>query len=81
MIVEVRLFAVARQLAERDSVSLELPDGATLAALRAALAAKVPPLSGVLGQMTFAIGTEYADDRDTIPPDATIACIPPVSGG
>ena len=81
MNVQLRLFAVARQLAGRDRLSLELPDDATLAKLRDRLAEEVPQLAPVLGQMTFAIGTEYADDGTVIPPDAEVACIPPVSGG
>jgi len=79
--VRVRLFAVARQWAGRDSVTLDLPDGASLAQLRRRLAEEVPQLSQAMGQMTFAIGAQYADDRATIPPDAEVACIPPVSGG
>jgi molybdopterin converting factor subunit 1 len=77
----VRLFAVARQLAGRESLTLDLPDGATLSDVRQRLAAEVPQLAGVLGQVRFAIGTEYADDQAVVPADAEVACIPPVSGG
>ena len=81
MRVSIRLFAVAKQLAGRERIELELPDGATLAQLRRRLAEEVPELAGVLGQMTFAVGTEYAHDGAIIPPGADVACIPPVSGG
>ena len=81
MKVPVRLFAVARQLAGQDRVTLELPEGATLAQLRARLAEEVPELAGLLDRIAMAVGTEYADDGTTIPPDTEVACIPPVSGG
>ena len=81
MKVCVRLFAVAKQAAGRDLVELELPDGATIAQLRRELAARVPQLSGFLGQMTFALDARYAADDALVPAGAEIACIPPVSGG
>jgi molybdopterin converting factor small subunit len=31
--------------------------------------------------MMLAVNTEYADDEMRIPPEADVACIPPVSGG
>jgi molybdopterin converting factor subunit 1 len=79
--VAVRLFAVAKQTAGRETVELELADGATIAQLRSRLAAEVPPLAGLLGQMMFAIEARYAADEAVIPPGAEVACIPPVSGG
>ncbi len=81
MIVRVRLFAVAKQRAGCDAVELDLPSGATVADLRRELGRRVPALAGLMGQMLFALGTHYADDRTTIPPGADAACIPPVSGG
>ena len=81
MKVRVRLFAVAKQVAGCDCVELELPQGATIAQLRTRLSEQVPQLSSLLGQMVFAIRTQYANDGDTIPPEADVACIPPVSGG
>jgi molybdopterin synthase catalytic subunit/molybdopterin synthase sulfur carrier subunit len=81
MRVQLRLFAVAKQMAGRDSIELELPEGATIAELRRELGARVPELSGLTPQMMFAVDAEYADDDRTIDPDADLACIPPVSGG
>ena len=81
MKIRVRLFAVARQVAGRDSVELDLPEGATIAQLRGQLGTQVPPLSGIVPQMMFAVDMQYANDATRIPPDAEVACIPPVSGG
>ena len=81
MKVQVRLFAAARQVAGRDSVGVELPDGATVAQLRRHLQLQLPHLSVLLRQATFAVDAEYSPDTSKIPPHAEIACIPPVSGG
>lgn len=79
--VRVRLFAVAKQLAGRESIEVPLPEGAGLAQLREALVREVPQLSGLVERMMFAVGTDYADEATPIPAGADVACIPPVSGG
>jgi molybdopterin converting factor small subunit len=79
--VRVRLFAVARQVASRGSVELELPEGATIGRLRGQLGVQVPALAGIVAQMMFAVDMQYANDETRIPPHADVACIPPVSGG
>ena len=81
MNVRVRLFAAARQAAGCETVEMELPRGSTVGQLRRRLAGEIPQLSGLVGQAMFAIDAEYARDSDEIPPDADVACIPPVSGG
>jgi molybdopterin converting factor subunit 1 len=81
MRVPVRLFAVARQRAGRPVVELDLPDGATVADLKAALAEAVPELAAILAAARFAVDSEYADDASPIRPGAELALIPPVSGG
>ena len=81
MNVRVRLFAAARQAAGCETVELDLPQGATIGELRRRLAGQLPQMSGLLGQVMFAIDTEYARDSDEIRPGADVACIPPVSGG
>jgi molybdopterin converting factor small subunit len=79
--IRVRLFAVAKQVAARDSIDLELPEGATIAEVRRRLGDEVPQLSGLVWQMMFAVNAQYAEDAAVIPAGADVACIPPVSGG
>jgi molybdopterin converting factor subunit 1 len=79
--VSVRLFAVARELAGRELVELELPEGSTIAELRTHLAEAVPDLAAVLPHVLFAVESEYASDGQLVPEGRQIACIPPVSGG
>jgi molybdopterin synthase catalytic subunit len=49
--------------------------------VRAALAAAHPVLVPLLPTCRFAIGTEFAEEGDVVPPGAEVAIIPPVSGG
>jgi len=79
--VEVKLFAVAKQLAGQGSVTLDLPESVTIRELRAALAESVPQLADLLKHARFAVNAEYASDDTRLPPGAEVACIPPVSGG
>lgn len=81
MRVRVRLFAASRELCGTGSIDLDLVEGATVADLRKALAAEAPPLSRIMPQLMFAVGTRYADDKTPLAAGAEIACIPPVSGG
>lgn len=77
----VRLFAIARECAGRGEVIVRLPSRATVAVLRAALAEQVPGLASIAPRVMIAVNSEYADDDVEIPPDASLAVIPPVSGG
>jgi molybdopterin converting factor subunit 1 len=81
MMLSVRLFARARDLAGADAVPVEVPAGATVADLRRALAARHPALAGLLPRCAIAVGDEYADDRLTLPVGVEVAVLPPVSGG
>ena len=57
MIVTVKLFAVARQLAQSDEVEVEIPPNATVADLRANLKEQYPSLDQLMGHVLFAVGT------------------------
>jgi molybdopterin synthase catalytic subunit len=81
MHVRVRLFARARDLAAADTVFLDLPAGATAGDLRRRLAEVTPALGGLLERSALAVNDEFADDSLTLPVDAEVALLPPVSGG
>jgi molybdopterin synthase catalytic subunit len=81
MIVHVRLFARARDLAGADSVAVELPDGATVADLRRRLAADHSALVGLLKRSALAVESEFAEDSRMLTANMEIALLPPVSGG
>jgi molybdopterin converting factor subunit 1 len=77
----VRLFARARDVAGTDAVDLMLPAGATVAELRAALAAACPALAPLVARSAVAVSEEFAGDDVVIPAGAEVALLPPVSGG
>lgn len=81
MTIEVKLFAVARQLAGSSTCAVELPPGATVADLKRELSRRVPGLSRIEGQLRFSVDEEYAGDATPLSETSTVACIPPVSGG
>jgi molybdopterin converting factor small subunit len=95
VIAVVHLFAGARELAGTASITVELPEGGTVAELRSALRrdlATQPPLrSGEGGpesalaalvlRSRIAVNCEFADDSAVVPDGAELALIPPVSGG
>ena len=81
MNVKVRLFALAKERAGTSEIDLELPEGATVADLKRAMAVHSIPLAPMISSMMIALNAEYATDSDPIPSNAAIAAIPPVSGG
>ena len=81
MLVSVRLFARARDLAGADVVCVELPDGATVADLRRRLAADYPTLAGLLERSALAVDDDFAEDSRVLSANAEVALLPPVSGG
>jgi MoaE-MoaD fusion protein len=80
--VRVRLFAVLRQRAGRESVEVELEEGATVADALTALAGE-PALADVLSRVPvqMAVNRDYAKAETVLSPDDELALVPPVSGG
>ena len=74
MVVTVRLFAGLRERAGSDRVQVELPEGARVSDLLAAM--DVAPRSCVV-----AINRVYADEAAPVREDDEVALVPPVSGG
>lgn len=81
MELSVRLFARARDLAGADSVTVELPEEASIGDLKNALTAQHESLAAIVPHLLVAIGTDYADDSTILSRDAEVSCFPPVSGG
>jgi molybdopterin converting factor subunit 1 len=80
--VTVRLFAILRDRAGRDSIELRLSDGATVAdALRAL--SEAPGLADPLARMTvrMAVNREFVDSDTSLSSGDELALVPPVSGG
>lgn len=81
MKVQVKLFAIARDLAGVSEVPLEVDVGATVADVRAAIERARPELKSILPYARWAVDMVFAGDAVPVTPDSQIAVIPPVSGG
>jgi len=81
MKASIKVFALARQLAGQDQIQVDLPDGATVAHLRRAIAEQHPALAELVRRALFALDSDYAREDTPIAPGADLACVPPVSGG
>lgn len=81
MIVRVRLFARACDLAGADVLTVELSAGATVADLRVKLGEACPALGTLLSRSAVAVNEEFAQDDVVVLPGAEMALLPPVSGG
>jgi molybdopterin synthase catalytic subunit/molybdopterin synthase sulfur carrier subunit len=79
--VEVLVFARLKELAGTDSISVNVDDHATLADLRKSLATLLPDARPLLERCAFVVESQYIAEDTVIADWATVACIPPVSGG
>jgi molybdopterin converting factor subunit 1 len=82
MVVHVRLFAMLRERAGRESVEVELNDGATVDDALNALG-RQHGLDDLIERMpvTMAVNRDYADHDQMLAEGDELALIPPVSGG
>lgn len=81
MTIRVRLFAMQRQQLGVRELSLEVPDGSTVATAFATLAAAHPVLAPAGPTLRFAVNATYADPDTILAAGDELALIPPVAGG
>ena len=81
MMIEVQLFARARDIAGTARIAVALPDGATVGDLRRGLAELLPNIARLLEHSALAVDNELAGDALVLSSDAEVALLPPVSGG
>jgi molybdopterin converting factor small subunit len=81
MNVRVKLFAVAKDLAGCDELTVELQPGATIGDLGGAIVIAAPALARIVPHALWAVGAEYANDNVRLNEESEVALIPPVSGG
>jgi molybdopterin converting factor subunit 1 len=79
--VRIRLFAMQRELAGTRELSVDLPQGADVAAAWDALVAIHPGLAPGASSVRFARNGAYADATSRLVDGDEVAMIPPVSGG
>ena len=81
MNVRILLFARAKDLAGTALLTLELPEGATVAVLRERLSEAYPRLAKFQARCAVAVGGELVSEETPLTENAEVALLPPVSGG
>ena len=82
MHLEVLLFASAADAFGAPRLTVEVPDGATAADVRAAVTAAARHRGAALpGSTRLAVNRAFADPADPVRAGDEIAVIPPVAGG
>jgi len=81
MIVSVKLFAAAKEIAGAPEIYVELPASCDVSSLKRAIQEQFPALAPLLSRSSFAVDQRYVTDQFPLSRDQEIAFIPPVSGG
>ena len=81
MRIRVKLFASVRQALGRSLLELELPEGATVADLRAQLQSQFAQLHLENAGVLVAVNLRYAKPDQVLHHEDEVALIPPVGGG
>lgn len=81
MEVTVLLFASVADKAGVRKLDVPLREGDTIASVRDRVVERFPQLRPALPTLLYALNEEYVKEWEPVTPGATIALIPPVSGG
>jgi molybdopterin synthase catalytic subunit len=81
MTIRLLLFALYRDWAGTDEVTLELPGGATAAAAVAAARAALPGLAPLPARPAIAVNSVYTSLDARLADGDELALLPPVAGG
>ena len=81
MQITVKLFALMREKAGTDTVALDIPEGAKLTQVVAALVHHYPVLEPYMANTRFALSMDFVGPETSLATGDELALIPPVSGG
>jgi molybdopterin converting factor subunit 1 len=81
VLVTVLLFASIAEAAGTRRVEVPWQNGDTVAAVRDRVISAYPHLERFIPNLMYAVDETYAETDDPVPAGATVAFIPPVSGG
>jgi molybdopterin converting factor small subunit len=79
--VQAQLFSHLRDAAAVSEMSIELAEGANVAALLDQLYALRPPLRAWDKSILIGVGVEFVGRDYTLRPNESVAIMPPVQGG
>jgi molybdopterin converting factor small subunit len=78
---QILLFAIASELAERESIEVEVTLPITAEDLLAHIAERVPALTSWLPSCRLAVDRQFVSNEHVLTEVVEVALIPPVSGG
>jgi sulfur-carrier protein len=81
MMVRVKLFAAARDVAGTKELTVDVNDTATLADVRQEILRTSPGLAALVPHARWAVDSEFVAESKLVGQESEIALIPPVSGG
>lgn len=81
MTIPVTFWSYFAELAGCPETRIELPEGATVAALLQRVYLDHPALAGLRRSTLVAVGVEYQDDAHVLSPGDRVSLFPPVQGG
>jgi molybdopterin converting factor subunit 1 len=81
MRIRLRVFASFREVMGRSELSIDAPEGASVADLLERLGAQYPRLGPTLTNAMLAVNQEYVGPDYRLREGDELALIPPVSGG
>ena len=81
MTITIRLFALLKDRAGTDRISLDLPEKSTIATAVEELRHRIPGLGDRLNSIAFALNRSYTQPNTPLQDGDELALIPPVSGG
>jgi molybdopterin converting factor subunit 1 len=79
--LKVRLFAAFRERAGTPEVEVDVPDGASIAAVVEAVASRAPALVDVMSAARPVVNKEFVGPEHLVAAGDEVALLPPVSGG
>ena len=79
--IKLLFFATIRDKAGTKSMDLDIPNEMTVKQLKEQLASEYPNLKDSLKAILISVNQEYVFDEASIPSNAEVALVPPVSGG
>lgn len=81
MHIQVKLFALLREIAGTDAVALEVPEAANAAQALHQLRQQHPALQPYLANVRLALKMNFVDEAARLDEGDELHLIPPVSGG
>lgn len=81
MQIQLRYFAIVREIVGQSRSTLEVPDGTTAGAAFELLATSYPRLRGAANSIMLMVNQEYVPADHPLADGDELALIPPVSGG